>query len=482
MLSVVALNELARGLLERGAPHVWVEGEVSDVNRAVSGHLYFSLGDARAQVRCVMYRTDLTKVALGLAPGTRVEVRGGLTLYEPRGHFQLQVRELLEAGVGARALEVARLKKKLAAEGLLDPARKRPLPAYPRTIGVVTSRDGAAWRDIVKVALDRFPARLVLVHAAVQGPDAPEQIVRALETLQHGRFRSLSVILLARGGGASEDLAAFDDERVARAVAGARVPIVTGVGHEIDVTLADLCADVRAATPSNAAERAVPSLTAIRAQIATEERALQRAFDRRVGEARLALERLTRARADPRRQLRSPRARVLEAERTLERTSRRRLARDRAELSGLAERLSRHEPRARLARDRAELSALERRLAPAMERRLARARHELEATAARGAAPLGRAGARDRSALEALSERGSRAVALFVTKSRAALVGHARALDALSPLKVLDRGYAIATRRDDGRAIRDASEAPPGTRLEVRVSRGRFTAEVVDDG
>ncbi|MFN7696485.1 MAG: exodeoxyribonuclease VII large subunit, partial [Deltaproteobacteria bacterium] len=236
MLSVVALNELARGLLERGAPHVWVEGEVSDVNRAVSGHLYFSLGDARAQVRCVMYRTDLTKVALGLAPGPRVEVRGGGSRYEPRGPVQLQARERVVAGVGARELQVGRLPQMHASERLSDPARKRPLPAYPRTIGVVTSRDGAAWRDIVKVALDRFPARLVLVHAAVQGPDAPEQIVRALETLQHGRFRSLSVILLARGGGASEDLAAFDDERVARAVAGARVPIVTGVGHEIDVT------------------------------------------------------------------------------------------------------------------------------------------------------------------------------------------------------------------------------------------------------
>jgi exodeoxyribonuclease VII large subunit len=480
-LSVVALNELARALLERGAPRVWVEGEVADVTRSGAGHLYFVLGDGRAQVKCMMYRTDLTKVALGLAAGTRVQVKGGLTLYEPRGSYQLQVSEVIEAGLGARALELARLKKKLAAEGLLDPSRKRPLPPYPRTIGVVTSRDGAAWRDIVKVALDRFPARLVLVHAVVQGPEAPEQIVRALETIQHERFRSLSVILLARGGGASEDLAAFDDERVARAVASARVPIVTGVGHEIDVTLADLCADVRAATPSNAAERAVPSLPAIQRHIEAEERALQRAMDRRIDEARLVLERLTRSLADPRRLLRSPRARVLEAERTLERASRRRLADVRAELSRLNERLSRHEPRARLARDRAELSALERRLVPAMERLLERERRELLALTARTSPPLARRGERDRRTLESLSDRGTRALTAAITRARASLAGHARALDALSPLKVLDRGYAIATRADDGRAIRDAAEAPVGTRLVVRVSRGRFTAEVVDD-
>lgn len=481
VLTVVALNELARGLLERGAPRVWVEGEVADVMRSGAGHLYFVLGDGRAQVKCTMYRTDVTKVALGLAAGARVQVKGGLTLYEPRGAYQLQVTEVIEAGLGARALEIARLKKKLAAEGLLDPARKRPLPAYPRTIGVVTSREGAAWRDIVKVALDRFPARLVLVHASVQGPDAPEQIVRALETLQHERFRSLSVILLARGGGASEDLAAFDDERVARAVASTRVPIVTGVGHEIDVTLADLCADVRAATPSNAAERAVPSLNAIQRHIDAEERALQRAMERRIDEARLVLERLSRSLADPRRLLRGPRARVLEAERTLERTSRRRLADARAELARLKERLSRHEPRARVARDRAELAALERRLAPAMERRLERARREIDALAARSAAPLAQSGARDRRSLTSLSERTARALAASINRSRASLSGHVRALDALSPLRVLDRGYAIATRVEDGRAIRDAAEAPIGTRLVVRVSHGRFIAEVVDD-
>jgi exodeoxyribonuclease VII large subunit len=172
---------------------------------------------------------------------------------------------------------------------------------------------------------------------------------------------------------------------------------------------------------------------------------------------------------------------VLEAERTLERASRRRLADVRAELSRLNERLSRHEPRARLARDRAELSALERRLVPAMERLLERERRELSALTARTSPPLARRGERDRRTLESLSDRGTRALTAAITRARASLAGHARALDALSPLKVLDRGYAIATRADDGRAIRDAAEAPVGTRLVVRVSRGRFTAEVVDD-
>ncbi|MBX7191740.1 MAG: exodeoxyribonuclease VII large subunit, partial [Sandaracinaceae bacterium] len=317
VLSVLALNELARGLLERGVPRVWVEGEVTDLVRSAVGHLYFTLGDGRAQVKCVMFRTDVTRVALELAAGARVQVAGGLTLYEPRGSYQLQVTEVIEAGLGARAVRVARLKKKLAAEGLLDPGRKRALPAYPRTVGVVTSRDGAAWRDVVKVAHDRFPARLVLAHAIVQGPDAPEQIVRALHEIQ--RLRNLSVIILARGGGASEDLAAFDDERVARAVAATRVPIVTGVGHEIDVTLADLCADVRAATPSNAAELAVPSIESVRKHLEAELRALQRAMDRHLDLARMTLERELRALADPRGLLRAPRQRLAASDRAMER-------------------------------------------------------------------------------------------------------------------------------------------------------------------
>ncbi|MFO0710736.1 MAG: exodeoxyribonuclease VII large subunit [Sandaracinus sp.] len=478
VLSVLALNELARGLLERGVPRVWVEGEVTDLVRSAVGHLYFTLGDGRAQVKCVMFRTDVTRVALELAAGARVQVAGGLTLYEPRGSYQLQVTEVIEAGLGARAVRVARLKKKLAAEGLLDPGRKRALPAYPRTVGVVTSRDGAAWRDVVKVAHDRFPARLVLAHAIVQGPDAPEQIVRALHEIQ--RLRNLSVIILARGGGASEDLAAFDDERVARAVAATRVPIVTGVGHEIDVTLADLCADVRAATPSNAAELAVPSIESVRKHLEAELRALQRAMDRHLDLARMTLERELRALADPRGLLRAPRQSLAASERAMERAIRGRVSASRQGLGALAERLALEEPRARVSRDRLALQALVGRLGPLITRRLEHARRALEVRAGRGAPLLERAAERDRRRLDALVARLSRAMAPRLAHARRRFSEQLRALDALSPLAVLERGYAIATVAETGRAVRDAAEVPAGTRLRVRVARGELSAEVLE--
>lgn len=479
LLSVQALNELARGLLERGAARVWVAGEVTDVTRSGVGHLYFTLGDGRAQVKCMMFRTDVTQAALALVPGTRVEVRGGLTLYEPRGTYQLQVSEVIEAGLGARAAEIARLKKKLAADGLLDPNKKRPLPRFPAVIGVVTSRDGAAWRDVVKVALDRFPARLVLAHAIVQGPDAPEQIVRALSEVQ--RLRHLSVIVLARGGGASEDLAAFDDERVARAVAATRVPIVTGVGHEIDVTLADLCADVRAATPSNAAELAVPSMGAIREAITRELRSLQRSIGRVVDEHRLELERNVRALADPRALVRPSRHKLVLAERALGTSMRRSLGHERQRLAALNDHLTREEPRARLGRDRLALAQLELRLGAAITRRIEQAGRDVDAKLARLAPLVVRASERHRRVLAEHRASLERSIDRHVARERQLLARHARALHALSPLSVLDRGYAIATVEATGSALRDPSEATPGTILRVRVARGSLRAKVVED-
>ncbi len=479
LLSVFALNELARSLLERGAARVRVLGEVTDVTRSGVGHLYFTLGDGRAQVKCMMFRTDLTRVALGLTPGTRVEVQGGLTLYEPRGTYQLQVSEVIEVGLGARAAEVARIKKALAKDGLLDPGRKRPLPRHPAVVGVVTSRDGAAWRDVVKVALDRFPARLVLVHALVQGADAPEQIVRALAEVQ--RLKHLSVIVLARGGGASEDLAAFDDERVARAVAATRVPIVTGVGHEIDVTLVDLCADVRAATPSNAAELAVPSIDGIREHIATQLRALQRGVGRAIDEERLELEQRTRALTDPRALLRPSRMELATAERTLGAATRRVLARERQRLTTLTERLAREEPRARLGRDRLALASLEARLGPAIARRIQLASRAIASSEAKLAPLATRVIDRDRRATTDASAALTRAIDRRVVLARQLLARRAGALDTLSPLSVLDRGYAIATNEATGLAVRDPREAPPGTTVRVRVARGSLRAKVIDD-
>lgn len=483
VLSVTELNALGRTILEQRAPDVWVEGEVRDLVHAASGHLYFVLADARAQIRATMFRSDAQRLRYAITEGMRLRVRGGLTVYEARGSFQLTVRAVLVAGEGERALELAKLRKKLAEEGLLDPQKKRPLPRFPRTVGLVTSRDGAALRDIVKVALDRFPARLVLVHAPVQGVDAPLGIVRALAWVQ--KLRTLDVVILARGGGASEDLAAFDDERVARAVAACRVPIVTGVGHEIDVTLADLCADVRAATPSNAAELVVPSLPVVTARLETLERALERALDHTLDASRMRLERLAKRLADPRRKLRDPRGQLALHQRALERAAQKRVRTAREQLAELRARLERHDPRAQLAADRARLGVLQTKLEALVRQHLERDRFErraarerlvraslaLEPALRRLLAERRHALGRERASLEAEVPR-------HVAAARHALAQHGRALHALSPLAVLERGYAIALDRATGKAVTDAREAPPGSELTVRLHRGELDVVV----
>ena len=456
VLSVFDVNTRARALLERHAADVWVEGEIRDFTRAGQGHLYFTLADDRAQLRCIMYRSDALRVRFEMAVGVKVRVRGGLTLYEARGTFQMAARMVLLAGEGERAIEVAKLRQTLAKEGLFDPTKKRALPSHPRTVGVVTSRDGAAWHDIVKVALARFPVRLVLVHATVQGDDAPLSIVRALAWIQ--KVRAVDVVIVARGGGASEDLRAFDDERVVRAIATCRVPIVSGVGHEVDVTLADLVADVRAATPSNAAELVVPSREAVTRLLEGDKRGLERAMDRVIDAHRLKLERLTKRLRDPRERVRAPRARLVQCERVLERVIKGRVADQRLQLRVAMEALARLEPRAQLARDRARIEALEARLLPALQRKLEGQRRGLER--ARESLPL--------------------QMQSLVHEGRQALRAQGLALHALSPLAVLDRGYAIALRAH-GEALRDARDAKAGERLTLRLAKGSVEVVVRDE-
>lgn len=456
VLSVFDVNTRARALLERHAADVWVEGEIRDFTRAGQGHVYFTLADDRAQLRCIMYRSDAQRVRFEMAVGVKVRIRGGLTLYEARGAFQLAARIVLLAGEGERAIEVAKLRQTLAQEGLFDPTKKRPLPSHPRTVGVVTSRDGAAWHDIVKVAFARFPVRLVLVHATVQGEDAPLSIVRALAWVQ--KVRAVDVVIVARGGGASEDLRAFDDERVARAIATCRVPIVSGVGHEVDVTLADLCADVRAATPSNAAELVVPSRESVTRLLERDQRNLERAMDQTIDANRLKLERLTKRLRDPRARTRAPRALLNQCDRILERSIKNHVGDQRLQLRVAIEALSRLEPRAQLARDRARIEALQARLLPALQRKLEAERRTVDRAAE--SLPL--------------------AMQSFVHEGRQTLRAQGLALHALSPLAVLDRGYAIALRKN-GEALRDAGEAKPGEKLTLRLAKGSVDVKVVDE-
>jgi exodeoxyribonuclease VII large subunit len=280
--TVAQVVEAARGALEGAFPALWVEGEISSFKAYPSGHWYFSLKDPAAQLRCVMWRSDARRVPATPDEGLRVFARGALTISPKRGELQLVVRELLATTEGGFfAIALARARSALEKDGLLDPARKRRLPAFPRAIGVITSPEGAVWHDIVAVVGRRWPAaELVLIGARVQGDGAADDLVRALALAN--RLERLDVLIVGRGGGSREDLWAFNEERVARAVAAARVPTIAAVGHETDVTLTDLVADARAPTPSAAAEKAVPDRVEVRRRLETTAAGLAAAVERRL--------------------------------------------------------------------------------------------------------------------------------------------------------------------------------------------------------
>ncbi|MDD9946357.1 MAG: exodeoxyribonuclease VII large subunit [Myxococcales bacterium] len=431
---VAQVNRVARFLLEDRFRGVWVEGELSDVTRASSGHVYFTLNDEEeeAQLRGVMFRSDAANARTRLANGARVRLRGTISLFEPRGNYQLIARVAMPQGLGDMHARFEAVRRKLEAEGLLDPQRKRALPRVPRVVGVVTSPSGAALQDIIHVSQARCPTRLVVSPCTVQGAEAPQSIVRALKAVQ--RIEGLSVVIVGRGGGAAEDLFAFNDERVARAIAACRVPVVSAVGHEVDVTIADLVADVRAATPSNAAERVVPEREALATALSQKARALRHAMMMRLSHARLQLDRKAARLGDPRSVMAGARARLSSHDRALEAHARRALRERRRLLASLSERLARADPRVLLAQRRGRLARLSARLC------------------ASGSAMTHA----DRARLGQLSGR----------------------LSAMSPLSVLARGYAIALHEPSGRALLRASDAQVGDQIRVRLHTGSLTTQV----
>ncbi|MBK6672721.1 MAG: exodeoxyribonuclease VII large subunit [Proteobacteria bacterium] len=296
--TVARLNSEARMLLEAGLPALWVEGEISNFACPASGHWYFTLKDRDAQIRCAMFRARNSQVGFRPRDGQQMMVRGKVSLYEPRGDYQLIAEAMEDAGEGALRREFEKLKARLQAEGLFDPALKRPLPTMPRRIAVVTSHTGAAVRDVLHILARRFPPAEVLVFATpVQGAAATPAIVAALDAAS--ARGDCDVIILARGGGSIEDLWCFNDERVARAIRRAAIPVVTGIGHEIDFTIADFAADVRAPTPSGAAEIVVPDratlLGAVRGLAGRLQQAAQRQLRNAAQRHEQLLARLQRA-------------------------------------------------------------------------------------------------------------------------------------------------------------------------------------------
>jgi exodeoxyribonuclease VII large subunit len=404
---------------------LWVEGEIGRVTVSSAGHAYFALKDERNQLQCVWFRDDRERSMFTAQAGLRVVVHGRVDLYEPSGAMQLYVDSIQPSGVGDLALRFEALKARLAAEGLFDTARKRPLPSRPRTIAVITSPSGAVWRDVSHVLSRRWPlVQVVLVAAQVQGEGAPASIVTAFRRVARyatavaaaGRPDDAPALtILARGGGSLEDLWAFNDERVVRAIVAHTLPVVCGVGHEVDVTLADFAADVRAPTPSAAAEIVVPDRLEMGAALRRAADRLTAATDRRLVAATrdLAVER-----------------------RALERVS----------------------PAARLAVAREQVGLLFDRGSRAVEARLARERMRL--TTAAADLP--------------------RLAATRVAAARSAVEASSTALAVLGPNATLERGYAIV-RRTDGSIVRDPNEAPSGSALRIRVARGDIAA-TVDDG
>ena len=349
VLPVSALNRAVRIAIERGVAQCWVAGEVSNLTRAPSGHWYFTLKDAAASVRCAMFRGRNQFVDFTPANGQQVEVRAQATLYEPRGEFQLAVEAMRLAGMGNLFETFMRLKAKLEAEGLFDAAKKRPLPAWPRTIGIITSPRAAALRDVWTTLNRRWPAaKVILYPSPVQGEGAAAQLVSALQSAI--RHQTCEVLLLVRGGGGIEDLWAFNDETLARAIAASPIPVVSGVGHETDFTLADFVADLRAATPTAAAELATPEREALLLNLQDQANALTRTLQRQLDARAQRLDLLRHRLKHPAERLVWQRQRLVHATQGFHRGPRRALQQQRAHLDRLNDRLRGLNPKAVLGR------------------------------------------------------------------------------------------------------------------------------------
>jgi exodeoxyribonuclease VII large subunit len=433
--SVSRLNREARFVLNECFGTLWIEGEISNFAAPASGHLYFTLKDAGAQVRCAMFKPQARLLSFKPRNGDLVLAKAEVGLYEPRGEFQLIVDTLEAAGDGALLRAFEALKQRLAAEGLFAVGRKKPLPELPRCIGLITSPTGAAVRDVLTVLRRRFPAIPVIVFPVrVQGAEAQADIVRALAVAD--RLHLCDVLILARGGGALEDLWTFNEEAVARAIFATETPVVSAIGHETDFTIADFVADLRAATPSAAAEAVSPDATAWLEQFRRLEARLGQAAANRLSQAARHLHFAERRLQPlhPSRRLTTQSQRLDELEIRLRRAIHNGLMLQATRLQAHLARLRPHRPEPRLERLTDRSRGLEGRLRAAIGRLLESKRHGLAAR---------------------LPE-----------------------LEAVSPLATLARGYSLTTRAADGRLIRTPAEAPAGTRILTRLAEGQLLAIV----
>jgi len=433
--SVSQLNREARQLLENELPDVWIEGEISNLAQPGSGHLYFTLKDSAAQLRCAMFRGNNRRLTFSPQDGTQVLARGRVSIYEPRGSFQFIVSHMEEAGEGILRRRFEQLKQRLSAEGLFDEAHKQPAPALPERIGVVTSPSGAAIRDILHVLERRYPLAEVIVYPTrVQGTGVEHEIATAIQTADERR--ECDVLILARGGGSLEDLWCFNEEIVARALYECNLPVIAGVGHEVDFTIADLAADVRAPTPSGAAELVTPD----RAELLSTMQSMERRLIRTLNTT-----------------LRGRSENILQ----------------------LTARLRRSHPGTRLQQLQQRTDDLHRQMISGLQsillNRHVRQQHLLQRLQA--ACPIPRI-LRTTSEIDKLGARmtGSIQERLGGLANRLALA--AGQLNAVSPLATLERGYAVVRSQDTGRVITDSQQVQPGQKLTTRLARGSVDSTV----
>lgn len=430
VISVATLNRMARDLLESGLPPMWIGGEISNLTLAASGHGYFSLKDSNAQIRCVMFRNKLSQLDFRLSEGMQVELRGTVTLYEARGDYQINVDTLRAAGLGRLYEAFARLKAKLEAEGLFDNQHKQPLPASPRRVGIVTSPAAAALRDVVTTLRRRMPGiEVILYPCQVQGSTAPAQIVSAIHAAN--RRAEVDVLIVCRGGGSIEDLWAFNDEAVARAIFASKLPVVSGVGHETDFTIADFVADRRAPTPTAAAELVSPSREALQQGLDLTRRQLERALARLLTDKSQQLDYLGRRLQHPGERLRQQQERLTQYRQRLQQRLHTQLQQRQWRLDSLRLRLAQGKPA--LPRLQQALQQRSQQLHNAVHRQLAQQQ-------------------------------------LVLGKLEATLL-------AMNPEAVLARGYAIV-QNEAGQVIHSPAQLRDGEAIQLQLAEGRAHARV----
>lgn len=433
--SVNQLNREVKQLLQQNFPLLWVEGELSNVARPASGHMYFSLKDEQAQVRCAMFRNANRQLPFQPEDGMHVLVRARVGLYEPRGEYQLTVEHMEEAGVGILQRRFEELKRKLSDEGLFAATRKQALPSFPKTLSVVTSATGAALRDILSVLRRRYPLLLVRVYAVpVQGEESANAIVNAVQTIN--QRKDCDVIILARGGGSIEDLWSFNEEVVARAIFASKLPIVTGIGHEVDFTIADFVADLRAPTPSAAAELIVPHHEEVIETLEQFNKSLLYLIQDYLSNRYQSID-------------------------------------------WMAQRLEFLHPKQTIQRNKEQLSILRRRALSAIKLQLSHQHNQLTNQLIRleNQSPKSRVH-EARIKLTNLHRNLHNLLPVQLEQRNQQLMALIRTLDAVSPLGTLNRGYAIVTRENNGQILLDADQASIDEKILIRLAKGRLSAHI----